>query len=241
MCTRCGTFACNACYALQTDAGPTCVACAHVVVAELVPWETPEKYGRIRAFWLTTKRVSFEPTRFFRAVALRPEWKAPFSYGVIVLFIAAVLQTSIQQATRVLVPRIVLVPTELAPMFASDFSWFSMALDLVSIPFSLLVSAGVAHLTLRVCGFSRAPFSMTLRAICYAYAPGLWLMPIPLVGQGFASIWLIVAQIIGLREVHGITTWRATIAVLAPIVIVVFFLGLFMTALLLANSPAISG
>jgi hypothetical protein len=49
--------------------------------------------------------------------------------------------------------------------------------------------------------YSHAPYALYIVPICGAWAGG---------------VWQLVALIVGVRELHGINGWRATIAVLWP-------------------------
>ena len=240
VCARCGTFACNACYAFHTEAGPTCYACSQVVAAELVPWEAPEKYGWIRAFWLTTKRASFTPTMFFRAVALGRRWQAPLLYSVLIFTLCIPIQTAIQEAMRALAPT--RAPSAFLETIGFDegtIAWVTAIVSIVLSPLTILVTAGLPHLVLRLLREARAPYTSTLRAICYAQGPFLWMAPVPFVGPYVGAVWLVVVQVVAIREVHRTSTGKAVLAAVMPGLFFGLVIGLcVLTAMLVAMVAA---
>ncbi len=66
---------------------------------------------------------------------------------------------------------------------------------------------------------------MTLRVVSYAQAPTLF-GAIPLIGGCIGSVWVLVLNIIGLAAAHRTDTWRAALAVLAPLLVCGFLLVL---------------
>ncbi|MCK7504610.1 MAG: YIP1 family protein [Desulfobacterales bacterium] len=50
-------------------------------------------------------------------------------------------------------------------------------------------------------------FEASLRAVCYSQATQLWAL-IPYVGALVATLWLVVVQVIGLREIHEVSYAR---------------------------------
>lgn len=80
------------------------------------------------------------------------------------------------------------------------------------------VYAGIVHLL--VMAFGGNGYSETYRAYAYAMIPATILMLIPVVGfLGF--IYAIILMVIGLSRLHNITIGKATIAVLAPILLII--------------------
>lgn len=97
---------------------------------------------------------------------------------------------------------------------------------------SAFLGAGITHLFLILVGGAKRPFEATFRVVCYAAGSTAILQLLPICGAWIASIWVLVAEIIGLSEVHGITRARAAVAVLLPMVlccglIVAFFVVVF--------------
>jgi hypothetical protein len=78
----------------------------------------------------------------------------------------------------------------------------------------------IVHLLLTVVGGARNGFEATFRAVCYAQATQVWVL-IPYVGTLIATVWWVVVQVIGLREIHEVSYIRVLIAFFIPVVLVV--------------------
>jgi hypothetical protein len=78
----------------------------------------------------------------------------------------------------------------------------------------------IVHLLLTVVGGARNGFEATFRAVSYSQATQ-FLALIPYVGGLIASLWLIVVQIIGIREIHEVSYTRVLIAFFVPVALVV--------------------
>jgi hypothetical protein len=96
-------------------------------------------------------------------------------------------------------------------------------------PFANLVLLGLAaisvHLFVRLLTDSSRTLLATTRVICYASGPAL-LTIVPWVGEVVGWIGSAILLVIGIREVHGTTTGRATLTVLFPFLLSVLLVGL---------------
>ena len=81
---------------------------------------------------------------------------------------------------------------------------------------SLVLSAGVVHLMLKLFGAAAGDFWLTTRVFAFAYSPQI-LGVIPVAGTIAGFIWMVVVAIIGVREAHRTTTGRAAAAILLPL------------------------
>ncbi|MGB9618557.1 MAG: YIP1 family protein, partial [Desulfomonilaceae bacterium] len=94
----------------------------------------------------------------------------------------------------------------------------------------VMLWAVVLHGAIILFGAKKNPFEATLRITSYASSPDI-LNVIPTVGWVIAAVWKIVLVIIGVREVHRVSTGRAALAVLFPVLLV---WGLLFTIFLVA-------
>ena len=90
--------------------------------------------------------------------------------------------------------------------------------------FGILVGGAANHLGLILVGGARHGLAATLQVASYAQAPQV-LGVIPVCGAMIGTAWTVVLSVIGLREVNGISTLRATAAVLLPLVLCVCAVG----------------
>ena len=81
------------------------------------------------------------------------------------------------------------------------------------------ISGAIIHIGVLIVG-GKNGIAQTIKAIMYGSTPGLLLGWIPLIGI-LAGIWGLALEIIGVRQLHAITTGRAIIAVIIPGVIIV--------------------
>ncbi|MFQ5678452.1 MAG: YIP1 family protein [Gemmatimonadota bacterium] len=89
----------------------------------------------------------------------------------------------------------------------------------------------VVHVVLVLLVPDHRRIGATARVLCYSSGPGL-LVVVPLLGQLIGAVWTLVLQIVGLREMHRTSTWRAATAALA---LPALFLGLVIGLVVLLN------
>jgi hypothetical protein len=81
---------------------------------------------------------------------------------------------------------------------------------------SAFISSGITHLCLKLLGGAHRPFETTFRVICYAQASAMVFNLLPICGGLIGVIWGAYTIIIGLKESHGISGWKATLAITLP-------------------------
>lgn len=118
-----------------------------------------------------------------------------------------------------------------------------MGATIMLLPIILVIGAfvgsGIMHLALMVVGGATRPFEATFRVLCYASGATAVLQLLPGCGALIAAIWTIVAEIIGLAEVHNIGKGRAALAVFLPLIVCCgFFLALGVLAVYLIGDAA---
>jgi hypothetical protein len=104
---------------------------------------------------------------------------------------------------------------------------------------SLFISGSWAHLFVRAFG-GRKGYGNTIKAFAYGNTPLFLFGWIPFVGTLF-SLWALVLNIIGIRQLHEISTGRAIGAVLLGIVtliIIIFLIVLFVVLFVVIQAVA---
>lgn len=234
VCPRCGAFTCTEC---NPDGRSQCPSCQQVTGAGSstptpTPWERRAELGLVQAVWQTWKQTMLEPKKFWAELDPNGPGMDAFLYGWVITSAAGLLQIPFlilnlaQSASqfRELSKTMKDLPAPMQAMFdIFQMSPLILALVLgvstiVLFPLSMMMSTGLVHLGVRMVGGTQYPFSTTLRAISYAVAPNV-LQGIPVIG-GFAGIYTLVLEIWAIRDAHRITTVRAAIAVLWPLVFV---------------------
>ena len=191
---------------------------------EYVPWESGE--GFIRAFLQTVKESLFSPTQFFKKVSAGEGYWISLIYnlicgtvGVLVPLIFAWLIFRWLILTQFLpLPQLLLYPYGIIIAVFTIFLPFGIIL-------SILISSAIIHLCLMIVGGNKKGFQRTFRAVTYSGGIQLFelLAFIPFIGVIFnllLLVYYIILIVIGVREGHGISTGRAVIAVLLPLIVV---------------------
>jgi hypothetical protein len=88
------------------------------------------------------------------------------------------------------------------------------------IAFSIFVGSAITHLCVMIVGGNKKGFEATFRALAYAFGGNLFGL-IPFIGGTIGGIYSLVLMIFGIREGHGISTGKAVLAVLLPVIVVV--------------------
>lgn len=177
------------------------------------PWESGE--GIIWAFLKTTRDCLFSPTRFFKKVAKGEGYWSPLIYGVIcgiIGFGIAILWQWLLISRFIPIPTISFIPYSFILLIVTITLPFMMA-------FSILIGSGVTHLCLMIVGGNKMGFQPTFRAISYSWCGNLFEI-VPFIGSAIGSIYTLILTIIGVREVHGISTGKAVLAVLLPLIVI---------------------
>ncbi len=94
------------------------------------------------------------------------------------------------------------------------------------------IGGAILHIFVYLVG-GRKGLEQTIKAVMYGSTPGLLLGWIPIIGF-IAGIWSLVLEILGIRQLHELTTGKAVLAVLIPIIIAVV-LAVIIAALFIAS------
>ena len=180
---------------------------------EYTPWESGE--GFIAAFLRTTQEVLFSPTKFFKKVAAGQGYGPPFIFAMIsgIIGCGAVLLWQWLFFSGMVPPQIRSITTY------SFFLIFAIILIPFWVAFSIVVGSGVIHLCVMIVGGNRKGFEATFRAISYSHSALLFYI-VPVIGSIAGGIYYLILIILGVREGHEISTGKAVLAVLLPLIIV---------------------
>ena len=183
---------------------------------EVPPWESGE--GFFSAFLKTAWEALSSPTKFFRKVSAGEGYLSALIFGTIsgvIGFGGTFLWQWLTLARVFLVPRFA-YPVQIFPFIA-----VMVAMPFL-VAFSILLGSCVTHLCLMIVGGNKKGFESTFRAISYSLSGDLFGI-IPFIGGTIGGIYALVLIIIGVREGHGISTGRAILAVLLPIIVAAGF------------------
>jgi len=180
---------------------------------EYTPWESGE--GFIAAFLRTTQEVLFSPTKFFKKVAAGQGYWPPFIFAMI----AGIIGCGVVLLWQWLFFS-EMVPSQIRSVTTySLFLIFAIILMPFAVALSVVVGSGVIHLCVMIVGGNRKGFEATFRAISYSHSALLFYI-VPVIGGFVGGIYLLILAILGVREGHEISTGKAVLAVLLPLIIV---------------------
>jgi hypothetical protein len=188
-------------------------------------------HGRLN-FWKKTKGFLGAPSNTFDDVA--PETLgSTLKYFVIWAVVYAVLQAILfytvgRAAFQTLWD---LLGLSGPVLFLSHPATYGLAALLGAFA-TLFIGGSWAHLFIRAFG-GRKGYENTIKAFAYGNTPVLLFGWIPFVG-GLFSVWALVLDIIGVRQLHEISTGRAVGAVLLSMVALGVIIALIVVAVVLS-------
>lgn len=187
------------------------------------PWEQRAGRGSVAAFAETLQRSLFHPAAFFRGTAPDRGAGAALLYAVIVGTLSLAVALLWQRAIG---DRILFEETGRFLHFFEEravLAGISVFLP-VGVAIGAIVWAAVLHVSLAVLGGARGGYTTTLKAVCYSSSATAFNV-FPVCGAAVGAVWQIVAQVIGLRELHRTSTIRAFWAWFLPFVAAVCLAG----------------
>ena len=191
-----------------------------------IPWEERSSLGNVDAFNATFMLSMTKPTSFFRRLPVKGGLMNPFIYTLI-CGLTAVL---IDLLWLFILPSKGFIEEELQSSDQSNEFYIMFALlSPLIIPLTLFIKTGMLHFSLLLLGVKKSDFEATFRVICYGSGANL-LVIVPVIGLMVGVIWKLALEVIGLREIYSISSFRALAAVLLPFLIPLILL--FLTALI---------
>ncbi len=197
------------------------------------PWEDMASLGFFTAFFRTMKQVLFSPTAFFRNMPVNKGMGSPLLYGVIISFFGTTIGLLEQFALSGLMGS----SSQVEGMGGVNF--FQTAFLLIYafflpiiIAVGLFIGSAIFHICLLIVGAGKRGFETTFRVLSYASSSQAFAL-VPFLGGFIIVIYNLVLWTIGFRESHHTTTGRAFIAVLLPVIIMSFLIGLLIVAIII--------
>lgn len=152
---------------------------------------------------------------------------ATMTYFIILLVINAILW-AIVMASQVMIHPL-LAAAKYGPNIDPLLAFITgFILILVMQLFFILIWGLWLHLFAYIVG-ARGGIMQTEKAVIYGSTPMLLLGWIPVIGLWIGGIWTIILTIIGLREMHRISTGKAVLAYILPLVIMIIILALIIS------------
>ena len=180
-------------------------------------WEEREKLGFFPAISQTVSAVLMRPTETFARMKHDGGLVNPLLYFVLLSCTSYAISVFYQIVS--LFMQSGTLPAQLQHLSKNTISFVMFGTILISpalYVISAFISSGITHLSLKLIGGANRPFETTFRVVCYAQASAAVFNFLPLCGGLMAILWGSYTIIVGLIQGHGISGWRATLALLLP-------------------------
>ncbi|MGD8385918.1 MAG: YIP1 family protein [Desulfobacteraceae bacterium] len=182
------------------------------------PWEDRSRLGLWQGIFQTFRDVLFNPINMFRNLQFGQGLKEPLAFGLLFGSVGMMFSMFWQ---------FLMAAWGLGGSFKEISAHFPVTLVflglLILTPFIvgllLFIVSGIMQLLLRMVGGGAHGFEATFRVIAYGQAAQVFAV-IPFLGGFVASLWLLVVEVIGLREMHETSYLRVILAFAIPIVLI---------------------
>ncbi len=200
---------------------------------ETLPWPPRGGTSAVGAFLRTWVESVFRPGAFFSRIPESGGTDAALLYYGIIGMAGAVVEL-IWHLFFAFAIGVFAYVTRIYEALGLAIDAFSPIIGFLFAPAILAITLAFAfvviHVGLWIFGGARRGAGTTLRVLCYAYGPRIFGI-IPIFGGLVGTIWMFVLAIVGLSKAHRTDGWRAAIAVLLPIAVVItmgIMLGVFL-------------
>ena len=189
-----------------------------------LPWEEPS--AGLGSIVPTVMRFVTRPIEAFAEMSLTVDLVRPLAYFVALALVGACIS---QLWSFVLFDSYIGVVRALAGSQFEKLAPFlhkpgalQLVVGLVITPLValivLFVWAALVHLMLTLLGGASRGFAATLRVMCYAQTTQLAVV-LPGLGGLIGFVWRLILEIVGLSQAHKTEGWKATLAVLLPLLL----------------------
>jgi len=179
------------------------------------PWESHSGNGFVGGIYRTLKEVLFSPAHFFRRLTFSEGLGEPLAFGL--------LAGAVGNMFGLFWP-VMLVSGGFFPFGGAVLGKLNPGLIflvlVVAVPacvtLSMFIYSGILHLLLLMVRGGKNGFEATFRVVAYSQAAQVWEL-VPVIGSWIGGIWQLVVQVVGLREIHGVSYLRIIVAFLLPV------------------------
>ena len=195
------------------------------LVEECEPaWERRNEVGILAAAIETLRGVLLQPSATFARLKLRGGFGAPLVFFIIVQMVGIIATEAYNWGIRAFNLPGMFLPEKEAGVFAAQMGSTLGSLQWIVIAPVIMVAAAfvgaaMTHVALMLVGGAKRPYEATFRVYAYVTGAVALFNLIPCCGWLIAFVWGIVAETVGLSEVHQIGRGRALLAVLLPLIV----------------------
>jgi len=182
------------------------------------PWENRSELGIWQGIYQTFKAVLFSPENFFGKMTHKGGIREPLIFGLLLGSIGTMFG---------FFWKFLMMWGGLLSMADGVISQFTMNLIFIGlmvisplfVTMIIFSTSGILHLLLLIVGGGKNGFEATFRVVSYSQATQV-LGLMPFIGGLIGGFWLLIVQIIGLREIHETSYLRVFVALLIPLALI---------------------
>lgn len=210
-----------------------CPFCGEKIIPQVsrsCPWEEREILGFFTSLISTLKESLTKPAEFYR--------KMPVSGGIGDPLIYAMIWGTMGIMFGVIWQILFGGLTEMVPKAGRMIQGFEIAclfaiavLSPIVVMVGIFIGSGILQLCLMIVGGNKKGFEATFRVLSYSYS-ALILTVIPFCGSFLGTIWMVILEVIGLKEAHEISGVKAALAVFLPIIFCLGFVMVFLAIII---------
>jgi hypothetical protein len=187
------------------------------------PWENRSELGLWQGIYQTFKAVLFSPDRLFSTMTHERGITEPLAFGLLLGSIGSMFGFFWQ--FLMMSGGLLAVGEELMGRVSMSLIFFAIILiSPLFVAITMFIGGAVLHLSLLIVRGARNGFEGTFRVVSYSQATQIWSV-IPFIGGFIGGLWILIVQIVGLREIHETSYLRVILAFLIPVAFVLL-LGL---------------
>jgi hypothetical protein len=195
------------------------------------PWENRSELGLWQGIYQTFKAVLFSPDRLFGTMTHKGGITEPMAFGLLLGSIGSMfgffwqflmMSGGLQALGEALIGRV-------------SMSLIFFAIIIISplfVAITMFIGSAVLHLLLLIVRGGRNGFEATFRVVSYSQATQIWGV-IPFIGGFIGGLWILVVQIVGLREIHETSYLRVILALLIPVAFILLLVLAIVVPLLI--------
>jgi hypothetical protein len=188
------------------------------VVTQAPPWEDRSELGLWQGIYQTFKAVLFSPDKLFRSMTHEGGITEPLAFGLLLGSIGSMFGFFWQ--FLMMSGGFMAVGEELMGRVSMSIIFFAIIIiSPLFVAVTMFIGSAVLHLLLLIVKGGKNGFEATFRVVSYSQATQIWAV-IPFIGGFIGGLWILIVQIVGLREIHETSYLRVILALLIPIALI---------------------
>jgi hypothetical protein len=188
------------------------------------PWENRSELGLWQGIYRTFKAVLFSPDRLFSTMRHKGGITEPLAFGLLLGSIGSMF--GFFWEFLIMSGGLLAVGEELMGRVSMSLIFFSIIIiSPLFVAITMFVGSAVLHLLLLIVRGGKNGFEATFRVVSYSQATQIWAV-IPFIGGFIGSLWILIVQIVGLREIHETSYLRVILALLIPVALILLVLAI---------------